>query len=84
MNIHDKSNTVIELVSDIPFDELTKPIKLVFENENGTSEVNFKAKNLKPKKFNILLLYSIYWRTNLNFMPCVLPIISIKLLSLPQ
>ena len=82
INIFDKSKNIIEISSDTPFEGLTKPIQIVFANGSSLNEIRFINKN---KKTNSSLIYFYFIAfvggLILNFMPCVLPVISLKLLS---
>jgi len=82
INILDKSKNSIEIISDIPFEDLIKPIQIAFDNGSSFNEIQFIKNNLKPE-FSLIYFYFIAFVGGLilNFMPCVLPIISIKLLS---
>ena len=82
VNILDKSKNIIEISSETPLEALTKPIQIVFDNGSSVNEIQFIKNNLR-QKHNIIYFYFIAFIGGLilNFMPCVLPIISIKLLS---
>ena len=82
VNILDKSKNIIEISSETQLEALTKPIQIVFDNGSSVNEIQFTKNNLK-QKHNIIYFYFIAFIGGLilNFMPCVLPIISIKLLS---
>ena len=82
VNIFDKSKNIIEIFSDIPFEGLTKPIQIAFDSGSALNEIQFKKKNKKTKS-SLIYFYFIAFVGGLilNFMPCVLPVISIKLLS---
>ena len=83
VNIFDKSKNIIEIFSDVPFDDLTKPIQIAFDNGSVFNEIQFIKKNKKTQS-SLIYFYFIAFIGGLilNFMPCVLPVISIKLLSL--
>ena len=82
VNILDKSKNIIEISSETPLEALTKPIQIVFDNGSSVNEIQFIKNNLRQRP-NIIYFYFIAFIGGLilNFMPCVLPIISIKLLS---
>ena len=61
---------------------LTKPIQIAFDNGSTFNEIQFIKKNKKTQS-SLIYFYFIAFIGGLilNFMPCVLPVISIKLLS---
>ena len=82
VNIFDKSKNIIEIFSEIPFEGLTKPIQVAFDNGSSLNEIQFVKKN-KTINSGLIYFYFIAFIGGLvlNFMPCVLPVISIKLLN---
>ena len=49
VNIFDKSKNIIEIISDVPFDGLTKPIQIAFDNGFAFNEIQFIKENKKTQ-----------------------------------
>ena len=81
VNIFDKSKNIIEISSDIPFEGLTKPIQVAFDDGFSLNKIEFLKKERPKSSFIYFYFIAFIGGLILNFMPCVLPVISIKLLS---
>ena len=69
------------LESDKPLDDLKQPIFISLNHGNNFSEIKFNLKKLKQKKIYSIFILAFLGGFILNFMPCVLPVLSLKMIS---
>ena len=78
----ERNTGILDILSDKLINQLTKSILISYETKNDFEEVVIKLDDLKPKKslFYFCIL-AFFGGLILNFMPCVLPVLSLKILS---
>ncbi len=82
LNIKKFTDKAFFLESDKPLDDLKQPIFISLNHGNNFSEIKFNLEKLKQKE-NIFYFFILAFLGGfiLNFMPCVLPVLSLKMIS---
>ena len=74
-----KSRSLYKIISDQDIESLKKPLHISISDGNAFEEIVFWPKNSNKQSLFYFITLAILGGIILNFMPCVLPVLSLKL-----